>query len=117
MMILREDQLRDKIGQVTEDVSRELQQFKSTPPTTPKKFNSFDEDLNTSEFFKPYLVGSRFTSQEIFQKIVKAFHENKLDRVRFEFALAVLTTSSEYGYMERQSPNFVEWYNDSTNHH
>jgi two-component system phosphate regulon sensor histidine kinase PhoR len=115
-MILREGHLRDKIEKVTEDVSRDLAQYKSTPPVINKKFNGFDDDVTTSEFFKPYLVGSRFTSQDIYQKIAKAFHENKLDQVRFEFALAVLS-SGEFGYMERQSPNFVEWYNDTINHH
>ena len=68
MMILREDQLEDKIGRVTEAVSKDLAQYKSTPPVMNKKFNGFDDDVSTSEFFKPYLVGSRFTSQEIYQK-------------------------------------------------
>jgi two-component system, OmpR family, phosphate regulon sensor histidine kinase PhoR len=115
MMILRVEQIRDKIIRVTEDVSKDLEQYKGSAPTPQKRFNGLDDELGASEFFRPYLVGSRFTSQEIYQKIAKAFHENKLDQVRFEFALAVIGRG-ESAYMERQSPDFEEWYNDSTNH-
>ena len=115
MTILREEQLREKIERVTNDVSKDLEQYKGSPPAVPKKFNGLDDDLGSTEFFRPYLVGSRFTSQEIYKKIAKAFHENELDQVRFEFALAVMGRG-ENAYMERQSPNFLEWYNDSTNH-
>ena len=116
MVLLREDQLRDKIGNVTKNVSVDLAQYKGTPPVTNKKFNTFEDELSTSEFFKPYLVGSRLTSQEIYEKIRKAFLDNKLELVPFEFALAVLN-SGEFGYMERQSPNFVEWYDDTVRHY
>ena len=115
MTIIREEQIRDKIERVTEDVSKELEQYKGFPPAASKKFNGLDDDFGSSEFFRPYLVGSRFTSSEIYQKIAKAFHENKLDQVRFEYALAVIGRG-ENAYMERQSPDFEEWYNDSTNH-
>jgi hypothetical protein len=50
-MFLREEQLKDKIERVTEEVSKDLSQFKSTPPVINKKFNGFDDDLSTSEFF------------------------------------------------------------------
>lgn len=115
MVLLREDQLRDKIYDVTKSVSNELTQYKGTPPSTTRKFSPLDDEFSTIEFFKPYLVGSRLTSQEIYEKISKAFRENKLEQVPFEFALAVLN-SGELGYMERQSPNFVEWYNDTVKH-
>lgn len=116
MVLLREDQLRDKIENVTGNVSRELSQYKGTPPVTSRKLSPFEDEFTTSEYFKPYLVGSRLTSQEIYEKIHKAFRENKLEEVPFEFALAVFN-SGEYGYMERQSPNFLEWYDDSIRHH
>jgi two-component system phosphate regulon sensor histidine kinase PhoR len=115
MVLLREDQLRDKIQKVTENVSRDLSQYKGIPPANNKKFGGFDEELLTTDIFRPYLVGSRLTSQEIYEKIQKAFIENKLLQVPFEFALAV-SYSGEFGYMERQSPKFVEWYDDSLKH-
>jgi two-component system phosphate regulon sensor histidine kinase PhoR len=115
MVLLREDQLRDKIFNVTKAISSDLSQYKGSPLSTSKKFPSLNDDLSSTEFFKPYLVGNRFTSQEVFEKIRFAFAENKLEQVPFEFALAVLN-SGELGYMERQSPNFVEWYSDTVKH-
>jgi hypothetical protein len=88
---------------VTELVSKDLAQYKSAPPVSPRKFNSFDDECEYSEFFKPYLIGNRFTSQDIYQKIAKAFQENKLEKVRFEFALAVLS-SGEYGIWKGNHP-------------
>jgi len=115
MVLLREDQLRDKINDVTKTVSNELSQYKGTPPATSKRIPGLDDDI-VSELFKPYLVGSRLTSQEIYEKIRKAFVDNKVEDVPFEFGLAVLNPG-EFAYMERQSANFLEWYNDSLKHH
>jgi two-component system, OmpR family, phosphate regulon sensor histidine kinase PhoR len=116
MMLLRQDQLREKIGKVTEEVSKDLAQYKGVPPGLNKRFKGLDDELSTSELFKPYLVGSRFTSQEIYEKLRKAFNENKLDEVPFEFALVELS-SGEFGYMERQSAGFLEWFNDTVHHY
>src|SRR5690606_20309392 len=87
MVLLREDQLHDKMTRVTEEITRELSTYKGTPPANRNRFRGLNEDLLTSDFFKPYLVGSRLTSQEIYEKIRKAFNEHKLEDVPFEFAL------------------------------
>jgi two-component system phosphate regulon sensor histidine kinase PhoR len=114
MLLLKEDQLKEKIYNVTKSISSELSQYKGAPSSTNKSFPILNDDLS-SEFFKPYLVGNRFTSQEIYEKIRVAFAANNLNEVPFEFALAVLN-SGEMGYMERQSQNFVQWYDDTVNH-
>jgi len=116
MVLLREDQLRDKINEVTKSVSTDLTQYKGTPPVVSRKFGAFDEDLAPTELFKPYLVGNRLTSQDIYEKLRSAFHDSKLDQVPFEFGLAVLNSKSEFGYMERQSANFLDWYGDTVRH-
>ncbi|MBC8173804.1 MAG: hypothetical protein H7X71_07855, partial [Chitinophagales bacterium] len=114
MLLLREDQLRDKINVVTRSISADLSQYKGTPTHTNKNFPALNDDLS-SEFFKPYLVGSRFTSQEVYQKIKHAFVEQKLENVPFEFALIVLN-AGELGNIERKSENFESWYDDTVNH-
>jgi two-component system phosphate regulon sensor histidine kinase PhoR len=116
MLLLREDQLKEKLLTVTKTIATDLQQFKGNPPAATKTFPGLNDDLS-SDFFKSYLVGNKFTSQEIYEKIRLAFHDNKLDNVPFEFALAVVNPgSAEMGYMERQSQNFLTWYDDTVNH-
>ncbi|MFL5742183.1 MAG: sensor histidine kinase [Flavisolibacter sp.] len=114
MLLLKEEQLKDRIINTTKSISIDLSQYKGSP-AAPKSFPSVNDDLS-AEMFKPYLVGSRFTSNEIREKIRVAFAAQKLENVPFEFALVVLNSGVELGNMERQSANFVEWYNDTINH-
>jgi two-component system phosphate regulon sensor histidine kinase PhoR len=114
MLLLREDQLREKIYNVTKSIASDLSQYKGSPAANNKTFPSLNDDYS-SDLFKPYLVGNRFTSQEIFEKIKVSFGAQKLDNVPFEFALTLLN-SGEMGTIERKSPNFEEWYNDTINH-
>lgn len=118
MILLREDQLREKIYNVTKSIAGDLSQYKGAPASSNsynKTFPNLNDDYST-DLFKPFLVGNRFTTQEINEKIKVAFAAQRLENVPFEFALT-LVSSGEMGYMERQSPNFVEWYNDTVNHY
>jgi two-component system, OmpR family, phosphate regulon sensor histidine kinase PhoR len=112
MLLLKEDQMKEKIKVVTEAISSDLSRYKGTQGSGNKSFPGLNDDLS-SEFFKPYLVGNRFTSQEIYDKIRTAFTQNQLEDVPFEFALIVL---GNVNYTERQSQQFEEWYTDSVNH-
>ncbi|MFL5810233.1 MAG: sensor histidine kinase [Flavisolibacter sp.] len=114
MLLLREDQLKEKIYNVTKSIATDLQQYKAMPSQSNKTFPTLNDDL-TSEFFKPYLVGSRFTSQEVYQKIKTSFVDQKMENVPFEFALIVLN-AGELGNIERKSENFEAWYDDTVNH-
>ncbi len=114
MLLVKQDQLEQRIQKVGELINVDLSQYKGISHSPNKMSPIFNEDL-TNEFFKPYLVGSRLTTQEVYSKIRVAFAANDLKDVPFEFGLAVLN-SGEMGYLERQSSNFVEWFNDSINH-
>jgi len=114
MLLLKQDQLKEKLQKVTESMGNELSQYKGLSHPTVKTNPIFNDDL-TTDFFKPYLVGNRLTTQEIHEKIRLAFITNDIKEVPFEFALIVLN-SGEMAYMERQSQNFLEWYNDTVNH-
>jgi two-component system phosphate regulon sensor histidine kinase PhoR len=113
MMLLKQDQLKEKLQKVTELMGNELAQYKGV--THSPKANPIFDDLST-DFLKPYLVGNRLTTQEINEKIRFAFNANDIKEVPFEFALIVLSTGQMDSYVERQSQNFLEWYNDSINH-
>ena len=118
MILLREDQLKEKIYNVTKSIAGDLSQYKGAPASANsfnKTFPNLNDDYST-DLFKPFLVGNRFTTQEINEKIKVAFAAQRLESVPFEFALT-LVSSGEMGYIERQSPNFVEWYNDTVNHY
>ncbi|HEX2535701.1 MAG TPA: HAMP domain-containing sensor histidine kinase, partial [Chitinophagaceae bacterium] len=113
MLLLREDQIKQRIFDATRIVGDELAQHKAVPGPS-KPFQGLTEDFSM-ELAKPYNVGHRFTTQEIYDKIRLVFGSQKLEDVPFEFGLAVLN-SGEIGYMERKSNRFAEWYNDTTNH-
>ena len=115
MFLLREEQVRQKVYEVTKSVAEDLAQYKGTPSTPSKAIPGFGDDFSF-ELTKPYNVGHRFTAQEIYEKLKVAFAAQDLENLHFEFGLATFNRDV-VGYMERQSGNFAEWYEDSSNHH
>lgn len=109
MLLLRQDQMKEKIYNVSESMGNDLAQYKGTASTYNK--NILSDDF-TSDIFRPYLVGNRLTSQEIFQKIKTAFLQQNLKEVPFQFGLIELN-GSNLGRVERQSENFETWYKDT----
>lgn len=115
MIVLRQDQIRQKILQVTTSVGEDLARYKGTPAAPNKVIPGFGDDFSF-ELAKPYNVGHRFTAQEIYEKIKLAFASHELEDVPFEFGLATLSRGV-LGYMERQSNNFAEWHEDTIKHY
>jgi two-component system, OmpR family, phosphate regulon sensor histidine kinase PhoR len=115
MLLLREEQVRQKVFEVTKTVAEELAQYKGTPSTPNKTITGFGDDFSF-ELTKPYNVGHRFTAQEIYDKIRLAFEAQEMKNLHFEFGLATFNRGV-LGYMERQSNNFAEWYEDTSHHH
>ena len=114
-LLLKEDQIKQKITDASKMVGDELALYKSTPVATNKMFPGISDDFRL-EFSRPYSVGQRFTGQEIYNKIKLAFATHGLEKVPFEFGLAVINSGS-MSYMERQSSNFAEWYDDTLHHY
>ena len=112
--LLRKDQVRQKIIQVTNNVGEELSRYKGIPVTPNKIIPGFGDDFRF-ELTKPYNVGHRFTAQEIYEKIDLAFATQGMEDIPFEFGL--ITNNRGIERMERQSNNFVEWYEDTLNHY
>jgi two-component system, OmpR family, phosphate regulon sensor histidine kinase PhoR len=115
MNMLRQEELREKVIKVVTNVGDELVQYKGSPTAPSKMIPGFGDDFSF-ELAKPYNVGHRFTANEIHDKIRLSFAAyEQLKDLRFEFGLATLSRGV-MGYMERQSNNFQEWYEDTTNH-
>src|SRR5688572_14411501 len=114
MLLLREDQVSQKLLDVTRTVGEQLAQYKGTAVAPKKAPAPFGGDFSL-ELSRPYSIGQRFTAQELHEKIRKEFLAYNLENIPFEFGLATIRTG-EIGYMERQSPNFAAWYDDTTNH-
>ncbi len=115
MLLLREDQVMQKIFDVTKSVGRELGELKGTTPSlsTQKRFPPGIDPFSDS--YRSYNIGQRFTSQELFNKIQVAFRTHGIEKVPFEFGL-VTFQNDEIGDFERQSPNFTQWYEDTVNY-
>lgn len=114
MLLLKQDQVKQKVENVAIKVGEELAAYKGTP-TAPglKPFSGFDDDFSF-DFGKPYSVAQRFTAKELYEKIRLAFDMQKMEDIPFEFALA----ASYRGVLqlERQSNNFEGWFADTVNH-
>jgi two-component system, OmpR family, phosphate regulon sensor histidine kinase PhoR len=115
MLVLKQDQVKQKVENVAIKVGEELSQYKAAAiAPNNKTFPGFGDEFSF-EMIRPYSIGHRFTTKEIYDKIDLAFKTYNLDDVPFEFGLAILN-SNVIGYMERQSGKFAAWYEDSTNH-
>jgi len=116
MVLLRQEQVKHNVEDATKDVAEELARHKASySGAIGKLFPGLHTEDATIDVFKPVTVGQRFNTAEIEQKIHKAFLKNDLKNIKFEFGLAALNTPG-YGYparMERQSKNFVAFYQDS----
>ncbi|MDQ3550674.1 MAG: sensor histidine kinase, partial [Bacteroidota bacterium] len=113
MLLLREDQVRQRVENVATLVCNELGQYKSAPASI-RPFSPLDEGFRL-DFGKPYNVSQRFTATELFNKIRLAFVAQKMEDIPFEFGLA--NTTSGIFQIERQSLNFEQWFSDTTNHY
>ncbi len=116
MLLLREDQIRQKVEDITKKVGFELMEYKGVSSTSAiKPFSNGDNDLWGGST-RIYNVSQRFTTTELHDKIRNAFVAEKLENVPFEFGLATLLSENLVDF-ERESPNFNAWYDDSTNHY
>ncbi|MEI6946174.1 HAMP domain-containing sensor histidine kinase [Paraflavisolibacter sp. H34] len=110
MVLLRHEQIEQKIFDATSKVAEELAQYKGLPASPHKVLPGLSEDFSL-ELARPYNVGQRFTAQEIYDKIKRSFITQNLEHVPFEFGLTTIS-SGLVEHMERQSNNFVEWSED-----
>ncbi len=114
MLLLKEDQVKQKVADVTTVVATELGQYKGASSASGLKPFSSGEDGFMLEYNKPYSISQRFTTKELYDKIRLAFVNQKMEDIPFEFGLE--TRTNGISSMERRTTNFEDWFEDTLNH-
>ena len=112
MLLAKEEQIREKLSNVTSVVASELSQAKGFNITT-RPFPSFDEF--PMDQTKPFTLGNRLTVEDIKEKIDTVFRRQNFDYSPYQFAL-VTYTADGFATIERQSADFKQWHNDTVNY-
>ena len=107
MVLLRQEQVKQKIQDATKIVGSELSEYKGNYSSTNKLL---PDNFSLSQ--KPNTVGQRFTVAELEQKLKTAFLAVNLPSVPFEFGLVTLNPRGTGGLMEKQSANFEKTYRE-----
>ena len=119
MLLLREEQIKQKVNEATDIVGADLATYKGIYSNTNKSgITSIFPDEFSIEFLKPITIGQRFTADEINEKLAKAFNKVELKNTSFEYMLASISPrTGMIGYIEKQSKNFTTVYEDSINNY
>ena len=112
MVLLREEQIKERVIRATQTVGEELEQHKGSSYAAGGNKKIIPDDFSI-DLFKPYTVGQQFSVEEIKKKLQKAFLENNLKDVRFEFGIASFDKNGIENYFTRQSENFATFYEDT----
>ena len=104
----RQEQFEEKVGLAVSRVAEELSQYKGTGLGMSGK-----DGLNLDIFRQTPTIGSRFTIDELYQMLKKELAVAKIEDTKLEFALATTTNLGMIGYLERQTPNFENAFNDA----
>ncbi len=113
MMLLREDQIKERVIKATEIVGMQLAEKKGSYAAGTPRSKLFD-DLSF-DMTKPLIIANQFTVEEIKRKLEKAFLENNLKDVKFEFGIVSFARNGVESYLELQSEKFVALSEDTVN--
>ncbi|HEX6192683.1 MAG TPA: histidine kinase dimerization/phospho-acceptor domain-containing protein, partial [Chitinophagaceae bacterium] len=114
MVLLRQEQIKEKVTDAIKIVGEELAQYKGnflTPNRSAASGNIFSEDYSSKDYLRPLTIGRRFSTQELADKIKLAFRQVGLEKMDFEFAVEIVNPPT----IERQSQNFQEAIIDTVN--
>jgi two-component system phosphate regulon sensor histidine kinase PhoR len=113
MILLRQEQIKEKIERAVNIVGQELAQYKGNYPIGNRNNPIFQDEFSI-DFFRPITIGKKFTAAEIEEKIRNAFHSVGLEDLKFEFLLYVGSLRPDpVVTVERQSKNFAGEYEDT----
>ena len=113
MILLSQEQIKHNVEASTIAVGNDLAQHKGNYLSkNPKR--GFLSDEFTSDMFRPLSIGQRFDVEEIKEKFKKAFLQNSLKNIQFEFGIASFDKRGN-NVFEKLTPNFIAALEDSVN--
>ena len=81
MVVLREDQVNQKLLDITKSVAEELAQYKGNVGSSGLK--AFPDDKFSLELQRPYSIGQKFTTQELYERIKRFSAAEPLGVIRY----------------------------------
>ena len=105
MVLLRQEQVQHSVKESAGMVADELAQHKGNFANgNPKR--SFLSDDFRKDIFSPFTVGQQFDLEEIKAKFKKAFVQNNLKDIRYEFGIGSFDKNDNIVF-EKVTPNFI----------
>jgi two-component system phosphate regulon sensor histidine kinase PhoR len=116
MVLLREEQIKHRVGETAMQVADQLVQYENSYVPGPSlKKRGLIEGFGL-EFFTPPTIASRYTTAEIQKRFIKTFQLNDLKGVSFEFAIGTLGPFGN-NIFEKTSSHFFKAYEDTSHNY
>jgi two-component system phosphate regulon sensor histidine kinase PhoR len=115
MLLLRQDQVEQRISDVTKTVAEDLAQLKGSLPAQPQRRFPDLNDPFSFDIYRSYNISARITTQELEGKVKAAFQTHNIEKVPYEFGL-VSFRKTDIAQFERTSARFEEWFQDTVNY-
>lgn len=105
LALFREEQLKEKLSMIVDEVGQELEAQRSMPFSNPSPLPGMRWPSDGFDIYRQFSIANQFTLFEIQEKLRKAFIRKGLKDTRFEFAIA---SSNVFGHYEMKSKHFME---------
>jgi two-component system, OmpR family, phosphate regulon sensor histidine kinase PhoR len=113
MVMLREEQLKHNVEEVTRVVAGELAEHKGSYAAGNTKRNFLTNDL-IIDFSKPLNIGQRINIEEVRKKFDKTFLSYNIKNIQYEFGIARFD-SFDNTIFEKTTPGFIAAFQDTVN--
>jgi two-component system, OmpR family, phosphate regulon sensor histidine kinase PhoR len=104
LALFREEQLKEKLSMIIQQVGEELVSQRTAAFNSPGVLPGIKFPGDSYDIYKQFSVTSRFTVFEIKEKLQREFQRQNLKDTRFEFAVA---SDNVFGHYELKSPQFM----------
>ncbi len=118
MIELKQEQIKEKVNKAVATVGEDLTQYKGNISIPNRTSGSLLAEDYSHLFLRPQTIGQRFSVKDLEDKIRNAFRIEELEKLKFEFAIAIVDPRTNLdGKIERQSGGFEKNYWDTVNNY
>jgi two-component system phosphate regulon sensor histidine kinase PhoR len=115
MVMLREEQIKHSVEDASKIVASELAEHKGSYAAGNSKRGLLKDDF-ILDFSKPLNIGQRIDIEEVKKKFQKAFLQNNLKDIRFEFGIAAFDNNDNTVF-EKVTSNFMVSFEDTVHNY